>query len=318
MATRFVRGAAFAMLCVVWGSTWLAIRIGLEGAPPFLAASLRFVVASLTLCILATAFRSRWPANRTELSLVVFVGVVLFTLDYGLIYWGENNGVESGLSAILFATFPLQTALFANAFLREEHLTIQKLSGIVLGFGGIVLIFRGQIGSAGIDKAFPMLAIVLSATCAASATVAIKRWGHGTDPVTFNAFAMAVGAAGLATASLSAREPWSIPSWPEGIGAILYLALAGSVVTFVTWQWLLKTAEATSLSFVALITPITAVLLGASLGNETFDVIDLMGAGIVLGGIYVSISRRLASLGRAASGHPARTVNPLDPPNRNG
>lgn len=316
MATRFVRGAAFAMLCVVWGSTWLAIRIGLQGAPPFLAALLRFVVASLTLGVLAIAFRSKWPANRTEWSLVVFVGVVLFTLDYGLIYWGENNGVESGLSAILFATFPLQTALFANAFLREERFTLQKLTGIVIGFGGIVLIFRGQIGSAGLDKAFPMLAIVLSATCAASATVAIKRWGHGTDPVTFNAAAMAVGAAGLVTASLVAGEAWRVPSWPEGIGAILYLALAGSVVTFVTWQWLLKTAEATSLSFIALITPITAVLLGATVGNETFDVIDLAGAAVVLGGIYVSISRRLATLGRAVSGRTASATNPIDPPDR--
>ena len=129
MATRFVRGAAFAMLCVVWGSTWLAIRIGLQGAPPFLAASLRFVVASITLALLGIAFRSHWPTNRTEWALVAFVGLVLFTFDYGLIYWGENNGVESGLSAILFATLPLQTALVANAFLREERRSEERRVG---------------------------------------------------------------------------------------------------------------------------------------------------------------------------------------------
>lgn len=317
MATRFVRGAAFAMLCGVWGSTWLAIRIGLKGAPPFLAASLRFVVASGTLVLLALLFHSKWPANRTEWSLVAFVGLVLFTADYGLIYWGENNGVESGLSAILFATLPLQTALVANAFLREERLSAQKLAGIVIGFGGILLIFRGQVGTAGLDKAFPMLAIVLSATCAAFATVALKRWGHATDPVTFNASAMAVGAATLTAVSLITREPWRVPSWPEGIGAIVYLALAGSVVTFVTWQWLLKTAQATSLSFVALITPITAILLGASVGKETFDAVDLVGSAIVLGGIYVSISHRLAAIGRAAFGRrPALASDPMDPSER--
>src|SRR5437870_1605987 len=139
---RLFRSAAFAMLCVIWGSTWLAIRIGLQGAPPFLAATLRFLLASITL------------------------------------------------------------------------------------------------------------AVLLSATCAAFATVAIKRRGHATDPVTFNAAAMAVGTASLAVVSLGARESWHVPSWPEGIGAILFLALAGSVVTFVTWQWLLKTAEATSVYFV--------------------------------------------------------------------
>ena len=316
MATRLARGAAFAMLCVIWGSTWLAIRIGLQGAPPFLAASLRFIVASITLVILAIAFRSKWPSNRTEWSLVAFVGLVLFTADYGLIYWGENNGVESGLSAILFATLPLQTGLVANAFLRGERLTVQKLAGIGLGFGGILLIFRGQVGTAGLDKAFPMLAIILSATCAAFATVAIKRWGHETNPVTFNAAAMAVGTVGLALVSITAREPWHVPTWPEGIGAILFLALAGSVLTFVTWQWLLKTAEATSLSFVALITPITAVLLGATVGNEKFDTVDLVGSAIVLAGIYVSISHRVAGLGRAVVGRTAPSSDPVEPPGR--
>src|SRR5881392_4333352 len=115
------------MLCVIWGSTWLAIRIGLQGAPPFLAASLRFIVASATLAVLALPFRSKWPANRTEWKLVVFVGLVLFTADYGLIYWGENNGVESGLSAILFATYPFQTAIAAHFVLPAERLSIRKV-----------------------------------------------------------------------------------------------------------------------------------------------------------------------------------------------
>src|SRR5437773_4216291 len=223
---RLFRSAAFAMLCVIWGSTWLAIRIGLQGAPPFLAASLRFFVASATLAVLALPFRSKWPANRTEWKLVVFVGLVLFTADYGLIYWGENNGVESGLSAILFATLPLLTAVVANALLPGERLTVQKLAGIGLGFGGILLIFRGQIATAGADKAFPMIAIVLSA-------------------------------------------------------------------------------------------PIAAILLGATVGNETFDAVDLIGSAIVLGGIYVSISRRVALVGRAVSARSAAaSANPIDPPDR--
>src|SRR5438093_1271278 len=306
----------FAISGVGWGSTWLAIRIGLEGAPPFLSASLRFAVAAIVLVILAGVFRSKWPQNRTEWALVGFVGIVLFTADYGLIYWGENNGVLSGLSAILFATFPLQTALVANAFLKAERFTVQKLLGIGVGFGGVVLIFRSQLGTAGLGQVFPMLSIVLAATCAAFATVAVKRWGHDTEPITFNAAAMAVGAAGLATVSLIAREPSGIPTWPQGLGAILYLAIAGSVVTFVAWQWLLKAMPATSLSYIALIIPIVAVLLGAGLGNETFDLVDLAGAGIVLLGIYVSTSRRAAAFARAAMGLAVPDPDPADSPAR--
>src|SRR3989440_1118452 len=182
MATSSTRSAAFAMLCLIWGSTWLAIRIGLERAPPFLSASLRFAVASIVLVLLGIVFRSKRPQNRTEWALVGFVGIVLFTADYGLIYWGENNGVLSGLSAILFATFPLQTALVANAFLKAERLTVQKFLGIAVGFGGVVLIFRSQLGTAGLGQVFPMLSVVAPATGPGFATGRAKRLGHEPGP----------------------------------------------------------------------------------------------------------------------------------------
>src|SRR5256712_7004695 len=231
MATSSTRSGAFAMLCIIWGSTWLAIRIGLEGAPPFLSAYLRFAVASIVLVLLTVVFRSKWPQNQTEWALVGFVGIVLFTGDYGLIYWGENNGVLSGLSAILFATFPLQTALVANVFLKAERLTLQKFLGIAVGFGGVVLIFRGQLGTAGLAQVFPMLSIVLGATCAAFATVAVKRWGHDTEPISFNAASMAVGAAAPARLSLIAPQRGAVPPRPPGPGAALLPPASGPLVT---------------------------------------------------------------------------------------
>ena len=313
MPSRAADGAAFAMLCAIWGSTWLVIRIGLEGAPAFLAAALRFVVASLTLLALAAILRRRLPRTRQEWALVVSVGLVLFTADYGLIYWGEGNGVESGLSAILFATYPLQTAVFAHFLLKSERLTAQRLAGIGLGFAGIILIFRERI-DADWGIFYPMLAIVLSATCAAVSAVAIKRWGHDADPFSFNGFAMGTGAVALAAISLAAGEPWAVPSWPAGIGAILFLALAGSVVTFVTWLWLLKRVRATTQSYVAFVTPIVAVLLGVGVGEESFDPLVLVGAAIVLSGIWLSTSRRVGVWVRAAMGAGAVSGGNGDPP----
>src|SRR5207244_6036383 len=181
---------------------------------------------------------------------------------------------------------------------------------------GVLHLCRGQLGSACLAPVFPMLSIVLAATCAAFATVAVKRWGHDTEPISFNAASMAVGAGALAGVSLIAREPWAVPTWPQGLGAILYLAIVGSVVTFVAWQWLLKGMQATFLSYLALVIPIVAVLLGASLGNETLDVIGLAGAGIVLLGIYVSTSRRAAAFARAAMGQGIAEPDPVDPPPR--
>lgn len=318
MVSRLNQGLAYGMLCAIWGSTWLVIKIGLGGAPPFLAASLRFVIAFLTLLAIAAVLRAPVPRTRVEWGGVAFVGAILFTADYALIYWAQANGVESGLSAILFATMPLQTALFAHAFLKGERLTVQTLAGIALGFGGLLLVFRGELEAAGPAKFLPMLAIALSATCAASTTVVVKRWGHDANPFTFNAFAMGIGAAGLAALSVSASETWAAPSWPEGIGAILYLSLVGSVVAFVTYLWLLKQLPATSMSYIALVTPIIAVFLGYSLGNEALDPLALSGAAVTLGGIYLATSKRAATwvraiMGTGAVSEAARSTDPSDP-----
>src|SRR3970040_2679560 len=111
---------------------------------------------------------------------------------------------------------------------------------------------------------------------------------------------MGTGAIALAAVSLLAGEPWGVPAWPEGIGAIVYLALAGSVVTFVTWVWLLKRLEATTMSYVAFVTPIVAVLLGVAVGEELLDPLILGGAAGTLAGIYVSNSVPLSVLGGAS------------------
>lgn len=311
MASRLATGSAYAMLCVIWGSTWLAIRIGLEGAPPFLVAALRFALAFAVLLPVIAWRRSKLPRGRTEWALVAFVGVVLFTIDYGLIYWGEKNGVESGLSAILFATFVFQTALFAQVLLESEKLTVQKLAGIGLGFAGILLIFRGQLAAAGLVKFLPMLAIVLSATCAAVSSVATKRWGHDTDPISFTALSMGVGAAGLFALSFASGEGWVAPPWPAGVLAIIYLAIAGSVVTFVTYWWLLKHIEATSASYIAMVTPVVAVFLGFTIGSEVLDPLALVGGAVTLAGIYLAVNRRLAAWARGRGAALA-----ADPPSR--
>ena len=308
MASRATQGALYAMLCAIWGSTWLVIRIGLQGTPPFLAAALRFTLASAVLLPLLVWRRSRLPRGRTEWALTVLVGVLLFALDYGLIYWGEANGVQSGLSAVLFATFVLQTAVFAHLLLKAERLTAQKLAGIGLGFAGILLIFRGELGG-DLDRLLPMLAIVVSATCAALSSVATKRWGHDVDTVAFTTLNMGVGALGLAIASIVAGEPWSAPPWPAGILAIVYLALAGSIAAFLTYWWLLKQIEATTASYIGMVTPIVAVFLGVTVGSETFDPVALAGAAVTIVGIFLAVNRRLASwsASRALAVDPPRT-----------
>ncbi len=277
----------YAVLCLIWGSTWLAIKIGFVGAPPFLSAALRFVIAASILIPLTVALGAKWPRGRVEWAVVVFVGIVLFVFDYALIYWGEANGVESALSAVLFATMPFQTPMLAHVVVAQERLNARRVAGIALGFGGIVLVFSGELGGVGLDKALPMLAIVLSAACASAASVAVKRWGHDASPYSWNAAAMAIGAGGLLLLSFSAGEPLVVPGWPEGVLSILYLAVFGSVVAFVGYLRLLKTFPVTTMSFIAFITPIVALFLGYALAAETLDPLAGVGAAVTLAGIVL-------------------------------
>lgn len=291
--------AAFVLLCAIWGSTWLAIKFGVEAVPTFLSDALRFSIAASVLLAAAAVLRRGLPRSRSEWAATAFVGLVLFVGDYGLIYWGEANGAPSGLAAVLFAVMPLLTALAAQGIGRTERLTAQKVLGIAVGFGGLALIFRSQLAVAGVGQLLPLLAIILGASCAAVATVVMKRWARDIDGFTFNGIAMAIGAAGLASISLLAGEPWAVPPWPGGLVPILYLSLAGSVVAFLTYKWLLLHVEATTAAYNTMVTPIVALALGALVASETFEPLDLAGAAVTLLGIYLSLARRLGAWGRA-------------------
>ena len=297
----------FTLLCGIWGSTWLAIKLGVADVPTFLSAGLRFLISAVVLLALARITRRRLPRSRAEWGVIGFVGIALFLGDYGLVYWGEANGVPSGLSAVLFAVMPLMTALAAHALLPRERLTVRKLAGIGVGFSGIALIFRGQLSGAGVGLLFPMLALVTGATLAGISTASIRRWAREIDGLVFNGIAMGIGALGLLTVSRTVGERWVVPSWPGGLLPILYLSLVGSVIAFVAYHWLLDHMEATTVSFVLLITPIVALLIGFFAANETIDVGDALGTALTLAGIYVSVAwvRAPASVGtREASEAP--------------
>src|SRR5213078_2728564 len=121
----------FSLLCLIWGSTWLVIKVGYGGLGPFNVAGVRFAIAAAVLNAMVPIVGARWPRGRSEWLLILWVGVLLFAGDYGLIYWGEQY-IDSGLTAILFGTFPLFTMLMAHVYVPGERLTRRKLAGGVL------------------------------------------------------------------------------------------------------------------------------------------------------------------------------------------
>jgi drug/metabolite transporter (DMT)-like permease len=280
--------ALYAMLCLIWGSTWLVIKVGYGGLGPFNVAAVRFFVAGAVLMPLVPLLGAKWPSNRREWALTAWVGLVLFAADYGLIYWGEQF-LDSGLTSILFALLPLVTIGLAHLYVPGDRITGRKLAGSVLAFGGIVALFgdRVRLDPAGLG---PMLAIVGSTVCAAAAGVATKRHGANLHPAAFNAPAMMIGAAALGVASLMAGDGLRLPRDTATWGAVMYLAIAGSVVTFLGYFTLLKTWSVTSLSFISVFTPAIALVLGFVFLDERPTLFTWVGATLILSGVTLALS----------------------------
>ena len=280
--------ALYALLCVIWGSTWLVIKVGYGGLGPFNVAAIRFFVAGAVFAPLVPLLGARWPRGRAEWTLVLLVGVVLFAADYGLIYWAEQS-LDSGLTAILFATLPLITVALAHVYLPGDRITPRKLAGTTLAFLGVVALFGDHVR---IDpgKAGPMLAVVAAALCAAVAGVASKRHGGALHPAALNAPAMIVGAVVLLVTSLAVGDGFAVPRDLATWAAIAYLAVAGSVITFLIYFTLLKTWSVTSLSFISVFTPAVALLLGVTLLGERLTALTIAGAVLILVGVTIALS----------------------------
>ena len=280
--------AWYALLCLIWGSTWLVIKIGYGGLGPFNVAALRFLMAGTVLLPIVPLLGARWPTGRAEWTLVAFVGLVLFAADYGLIYWSEQF-LDSGLTSILFATLPIITMALAHVYIPGDRVTARKLSGTLLAFVGIVALFGDRV-RLDPSNAVPMLAVVASAVCSAAVGVASKRHGLTLHPAALNAPAMLVGAAALAATSVIAGDGLRLPRDPATWSAVAYLAVAGSVVTFLVYFSLLKTWSVTSLSFISVFTPAIALVLGFVFLDERPTFWTGLGAALVLGGVTMALT----------------------------
>jgi drug/metabolite transporter (DMT)-like permease len=283
-----MRVALYVLLCLIWGSTWLVIKIGYGGLGPFNVAAIRFFLAGTTLALLMPLIGAAWPRGATEWRVAIFVGLVMFAADYGLIYWGEQY-LDSGLTSILFATLPLVTIAMAHLYIPGDRFTARKLGGGLLAFIGTVALFGARV-RLDTAAALPMAAILASTVCASAAAVVSKRHGSSLHPASLNAPAMLVGAATLAVASLVAGHGFGVPRDAATWGAVLYLALAGSVITFLGYFSLLKTWSVTSLSFISVFTPAIALALGFFVLDERPTPLIALGAVLILMGVAIALT----------------------------
>ncbi|HWN41466.1 MAG TPA: EamA family transporter [Thermoanaerobaculia bacterium] len=281
--------AALAALVLIWGSTWAAIRVSLEGIPPLTGVVLRFTLACLLLLALAPVFRVRLGATAIERRLWWVNAVLTFTISYGLVYWGEQ-WVPSGLAAVLFATFPLFVAVLAHFFLPGERLRTGSFIGVLIGFVGVAVLFSEDLSAVGGPRtAFAATLMLIAPFASAIANVAVKRWGAGVHPFSISGVSMGLGALLVVPLAWFGEREREITFSARPVLAVIYLAVIGSAVAFTVYYWLLRRLPATSLSLINYATPVVAVLIGTLWLGEPFTLRILIGAGLVVVGVAISM-----------------------------
>ena len=283
---RLAIAAALVFLCLVWGSTWLGIKINIRDQPPLGAAALRFLLAAALIAV--TAGRRRLPrSGRPSLLFWIGLGAAMIGVPYACVYWGEQY-IPSGVTAVLFATYPLFVALLAHRGVSGERLRLALLAGVACGVGGIAVLFSGDLAMFHPRFVPGALLILAAAFSSAISSVLVKRRLAHLDPLLVNLRPMLIGGLMLLAASLLLERDRAWRWTGPGALSLAYLAVFGSVLAFSTYTWLMRTLPVSSLAFVVYVTPVVALGLGAWFEDEPLTLEVVLGTALVLAAILLA------------------------------
>ncbi len=292
LSEKFKISLGFIIASLIWGSTWLVIKVGLNSIPPFYGAAFRFTVAVLILYLIITLRKMPLPIDNHSLKIYIVAGLMSFSIPFAMVYWGQQY-IPSGLSSVLFALYPFLVGIFSHFLLPGERLNVFKMVGIFLGFMGIFLIFSQDISWSGKFSLYGMIAVITSCVIQALSLVLIKKYGENINAFHLNTGGMGLGVIVLFLFAVLFEDFKNIHFDLAGVGSVLYLGILGSVVAFSTYFWMLKRVEAVYLSLLAFITPILAVILGGILLNEKLGTHVIQGGALVLSGILFSNGKHI-------------------------
>jgi drug/metabolite transporter (DMT)-like permease len=280
------------LLCAIWGSTWLFIKVGLEDLPPITFAGIRFLIAAAVLLSLIGFRRRPLPSTRSDWTLLAVSGVLAFTLNYGLVFWGEQY-ISSGLASLLQATIPAFGLVIAHFYLPTERMTASKIMGVLMGVAGVGVIFSNQLSASGNRALAGSAALVLSSICVAFSNVLIKARGKNLDPSIIAAGQMMCGLIPLLLIGIPLEgNPFHFRWTRTAVVSLFYLAIVGSVLAFLLYYWLMRHMDVTKTMLIALVTPVFAVTLGMLVLDEELDWRTFAGGTLIVAGIGLIVLRR--------------------------
>jgi drug/metabolite transporter (DMT)-like permease len=281
------------LLCLIWGSTWLFIKLGLQDLPPFTFAWIRFVIAALILTVVVAWRRRPLPRGRKEWGLIALTGILSFSINYGVVFWSETR-ISSGLAAILQTIIPVFGLVIAHYYLPEERITVSKFCGVLLGIAGVALIFSNQMTHEGPEALWGSVAIVIGAFSVAYANVLIKAHGGRIDSATLALGQMICGLIPLLLIALTTEgNPFKIRWTALALFSLGYLALVGSAIAFLLYYWLVRNIKVTNTMLIPLAVPLIAVVLGMIVLGESLTWRIAVGGLVMMSGIGLIVTRRM-------------------------
>jgi drug/metabolite transporter (DMT)-like permease len=279
--------AAFVALCLIWSSTWLAIKLGLRDLPPISFVAIRFIIAVAVLLAISIGRVRLLPTERGDFKLLAWTGVLMFCVNYALLFWAELY-VSSGLSAVLQATIPIFGMVFAHFVIPSEPLRAARIAGAVLAIGGVAVICSRLLDFGGLLAFWGGVGIVFGAAGAAFSNVLLKARAIRLAPAMIAAWQMIFGIVPLIVAGfLLDGNPLRFHWTGRAIFCLFYLAIPGSALAFLLLYWLMPRMSVTNLQTISFITPPGAVLFGWLLGGESFSLWSLGGGALVLAGVWL-------------------------------
>jgi drug/metabolite transporter (DMT)-like permease len=269
-------------LCLIWGSTWLAIRLVVRDVPPLEAAAIRFLAAGVFLLGLGILQKRSWPRGAQQWNTVMVLSLTIMALPYGLLFWAEQH-VNSSMTAVLYSAMPLTVSLLTPAMMHRK-VPRKAVFAMLIAFGGLLTLFYTDLSTSR-QALVGGVAILLSMALSSWSVVYAKNRLHEVDSVMATGLQLFFGAIVLLWGTW-ALEAHRHAHWTKtALIAMVFLTIFGSAAAFVIYYWLLKTLQPYQLSTISLIVPLIAILEGFIQG-EPVPLMMLIAVAIVLASVW--------------------------------
>lgn len=275
----------FIALGLVWGSSFFWIKIGLQEVGPLHVVFFRVSLALLGLSVFYVLRHKSFPLRKAW-KLYLFLGVFNVALPFFLVSWSETH-ITSGMASILNSLQPLTTSLIAAIFIKDEKLTPQRIAGLLLGFGGVLVLMSDKFGGELTGEAIGILAMVIAVFCYGSSGVYARIHNDGVKPEDQALGQFVLGMFFIFPAMLSFESPFTLPVRPVSYLAFAWLGLLGSFFAAITWYSLLDEIGPARVSMTTYMFPLVGVILGATILKEPLNWRTLVGGLMILGAIII-------------------------------